>query len=517
MTRVIRRIPLWMLIFLGIWITLVSVFVYTAHGEVNSPDEAANKIFIKTFATQHNFKFTQNFIQPAAYPLFPRSTVPDGNVLTPAGFIGLPLVYGILAVLLGVAAASFFTVFFTAIASVAWWYIIKNIFNRRVADFSFLLFLSQPAIIYYTARGLFPNLLFLDCLLVAVAALWWVLVERVENKSLGAKITMGLLAIGSALVAIMVRPPEALMAFFLVGLVAIIFGQSQVRRLAIGGIGMLFFLAGGLWLARAQGFLPGGYSFANLSLVRAIFPFGVLFLPTIKHVVLFVVKLFFPWTLLSAVGFLFWLGKWRKNKTESPKILAYLLFIIPISGWLFLVYGSWNVVDNPANVNAVTMGSSYVRYWLPALILWLPFAGYFILEFFSARIIPLAVRAVLICALAGGVWRAAAGEDGLKFVWRELRTVPKTRAAIQTLIPSDSVLAVRTWDKHLFPMFPVIQPFPQNLFAINAARDLAGRGAPVFAFIEKLHPVDELWLKNNQLVLEPVQDFGNLFLYRIKI
>lgn len=516
--RAVRQIPAWMLVVLGVWAVALGIFVFTLHGEVNSPDEAANKIFIHTFVTQHNFKFLEMRPAVGAYPFFPRSTVPMGKVLAPAGFVGLPLVYGILAILFGVEAAGFFTIFFTAVGALAGWYLVKNIFNRRVADLTFLLFLCQPAVIYYAARGLFPNLLWFSCWLIALAAVWWVAAERSPKKSAATRSAMVLLALLAATAAILVRPPEALVFFGAAAVVTIIFSQGKIQRLSAALIGALIILDGVLWLARARGILPGGYAFAEVPVTHIFFPFEVAWLATIKHVSLFVLKLFWPWMLVASAGFLFWLWQWKLKNFSSPqssKILRYLVFVFPVSAWLFLVYGAWSVVDNPANASAVTLGSSYVRYWLPVLVLSLPLAAYFILEFFPQRFLPLAVRVVLVCALFGGLWRAAAGIDGLKFVWLELRAVPTTRALIKNLVPENSVLAVRTWDKHLFPLFPVLQPFPQNIFALNAARELVRQGRPVFAFIEKLRPVDVLWLKTNQITLEPVQEMGNLVLYKV--
>ena len=39
-----------------------------------------------------------------------------------------------------------------------------------------------------------------------------------------------------------------------------------------------------------------------------------------------------------------------------------------VSAWLLVVYGSWWFSDNP-DPTAITLGSSYVRYFLPLYIL----------------------------------------------------------------------------------------------------------------------------------------------------
>jgi hypothetical protein len=45
-----------------------------------------------------------------------------------------------------------------------------------------------------------------------------------------------------------------------------------------------------------------------------------------------------------------------------------------VTAWLLVYYGSWQFTDT-VGVSGPTVGASYVRYWLPVYMLWLPFAA----------------------------------------------------------------------------------------------------------------------------------------------
>jgi hypothetical protein len=63
--------------------------------------------------------------------------------------------------------------------------------------------------------------------------------------------------------------------------------------------------------------------------------------------------------------------KWKK------KYWAYLFAYFTASIILVLYYGSWIFNDNP-NLNEITIGNSYTRYWLPVYLGAMPFAAFFI-------------------------------------------------------------------------------------------------------------------------------------------
>ncbi|HTW96334.1 MAG TPA: hypothetical protein VMD74_01590, partial [Candidatus Methylomirabilis sp.] len=83
----------------------------------------------------------------------------------------------------------------------------------------------------------------------------------------------------------------------------------------------------------------------------------------------------FPWlfwpAFLGLILFFSRVWKWKK------KYWAYLLAYFAASAILILYYGSWIFNDNP-NVNEITIGNSYTRYWLPIYLGAMPLAAFFI-------------------------------------------------------------------------------------------------------------------------------------------
>jgi hypothetical protein len=80
--------------------------------------------------------------------------------------------------------------------------------------------------------------------------------------------------------------------------------------------------------------------------------------------------LFWP-AFLGFILFASRVWKWKK------KYWAYLFAYFAASAILILYYGSWVFNDNP-NVNEITIGNSYTRYWLPVYLGAMPFAAFFI-------------------------------------------------------------------------------------------------------------------------------------------
>lgn len=495
------KIPKHIAVALLLFISITVFFSFRAHQNVNSPDEAANLNFAKSWRSDTRLFVKNSVDQTKAYPLFPRSTAPIGSGVVPTGFVGLPIIFGSISILLGLWSIFYLSIFFTSIAAIGWWYLVKNIFSRKVADISVWLFLFHPAVLYYSVRGLFPNMILVDLLIVAAAAGWYAYVHRARAM---------MVLSGSALLgAIMVRPPEALITVVLFLTVLYVWGSNHTRTMSKKIMFGVVVIAGLMLLARTKNWLPGGYRFLNSnSVFGMLFPFGF-HLSRIAHAgYYFVVKLFLPLTIFSVAGISIAARELRADK----KLIAYGSFFALLSAWLFALYGSWVFSDNLKDVNAVTMGVSYVRYWLPFFVLSLPFIAV-ALEKISVRLRILCVVALIVF----GVWRALFGMEGLLWVTSEVNASHKTEQEILTRIPKNSVIAVRAWDKYFFPERSVLQPFPRDPRTFGAARELLNRKAPLFAFIETMKESDRLWMRDNGFVLTAIEIFGFNTLYEVRL
>lgn len=499
-TPVVMHAPRHLLVGLALFVVLCAGIIFTMRGSVNSPDEAANILFARSWREHGTLFVPLAITSPDAYPLFPRSTMPVVGGVAPSGFVGQSVWYGSLSWVVGDWVLPYVTLLLTAVASLAWWYIARRVFGEQIAHISFWLFLFQPAVLYYTVRGMFPNMALLDLLIIAVAAAWHWWLYRSH--------AMGALAMCAALLAIAVRPPEALVLIFLCAVSAAVWGDRELRRAAAYVCGVVVAVSFLFLLLRAVGALPGGYPFLSAT---NFFPFGIHPAAVFKNASKFIIWLFAPWVVFSTAGVLWWVYQSAKEKKWDRMVLAYFTVVVPASVWLFVLYGSWQFSDNPGDPHAITLGASHVRYWLPHLVFRMPFAALlllWIIKFLQWHEVR-AVRIFLACVVALGVWRAGWGTDGWWNIQKELSTARAITAEITTRVQPNAVLAVLAWDKHFFPARTVLQPFPREVRTVHAARELLARGTPVWAFVETLRDVDFKWLAYQKIVATPRAAYGN--------
>ncbi|MCX6780726.1 MAG: hypothetical protein NT003_01265, partial [Candidatus Magasanikbacteria bacterium] len=324
-----KKIPNHLMLGIGIFILVVGGYIFSMQGQVNSPDENANLVFARTWKSSQTLFVSNKVAPPTAYPLFPRSVSIVTNGVRPGGFIGLSVLYGSLSIFFGDTSLFYWTLFFTIIAALGWWFLIRRMFGREIADISFWLFLFHPAVLYYSARGLFPNELLLDFTIIAIAAAWYAWEHPRKN------IVMILLAIISTLSAIAVRPPEALVIFGIVCVSIMIWSSDRrIRARALTGLGGCAFIAALFFIARLKNWLPGGYQFVELNSVSSLFfPFGIHFKLVAHAVYDFTVRLFTVWSVLPAVGVMWWALESIKEKKDRL-ISAYVTVIASVSVWL---------------------------------------------------------------------------------------------------------------------------------------------------------------------------------------
>lgn len=489
----------------AIFVVTASVLVWQTQGMVNSPDEAANLTLARAMQ-KTNRLFVAAPAGSTAYPFFARSTAPVAGGVVPAGFVGLPLGYGILAKVLSGYAIFYLTIFFTVVGGLAWWFLVRRLFSARVANFAAVFWWAQPAVVYYAARGLFPNLLLIDLWLICAAAIWR---GREEKKKIN-KILLFVLGVGAAGLAVAVRPPETILlaAIFL----ALIFWQGKKRARIFSGsaAAILLLLAAGLWWAHLQTWWPGGYKFLSTRWWEVILPFG--FHPRLIWSIIwhYPLQLFWPITVVGAGGLIYW---WRKNsELSAARFVISALGILSL--WTLVAYGSWQFFDNP-DIQAVTMGVSYVRYFLPLwllLSLGLALAANFIYE---KKKWAAGVFVILFLLFSG--WRVFSGVDGYLAVRQQVRAAKQTVAAVRALLPVNAVLGVRAWDKYFWPQTAVLQPFPQEPRAVVAAADLLRHGTPVWALVRPWQEIDWRWLRDNGLRASEKKVFGDHVLYELSL
>ncbi|MDD5527573.1 MAG: hypothetical protein PHO56_01180 [Patescibacteria group bacterium] len=380
-----------------------------------SPDETANYIFAKLYAQTGQLTIYEKYNPFVDEIMQPRSFRSDNGSLKPVSFLGIILIYGTIAKISSVSVLPFLTPFFAALAIFFYYLLIKKIFTPKIAFLSAFLLLSFPVWYFYTVRSMFHNVLFVSLLIIGM---YFIILAASraskKNKFFSWRFwqmdwlnlflaAMGGLFIGGALIT---RTSEAI---WLIPALTILwlFNLKKIGFLKL--IIFIFFIA--LPFAPIMswnevlygGYLNGGYTeinksittvaTASVALTKTVVSRQFSFLPEplnkIKDTIFYFglnynqSEINFKSYFLKMFPLLFWpafLGfilfvsrvwKWKK------KYWAYVFAYFAASAILILYYGSWVFNDNP-NINEITIGNSYTRYWLPVYLFAMPFAAFFI-------------------------------------------------------------------------------------------------------------------------------------------
>lgn len=427
----------------GFFIGTASFNYYTqADGFVKwlSPDESANYNFTKLYAQEKRLEFFEKYNLLAADVMHPRSFRSDQGLIKPVSFLGLVLIYGTIAGLTTYKILPYLTPIFAALGLIFYFLLIKEVFGKRNALISAIAAASLPPLIYYSARSMFHNVLFVVLLIIS----FYFAVIMVKTKKLpasprlagqgGLELQQGRLELGRGQTnraevkfKILKFLPDvyAALAGAILGLAVIVRSAELIWLIPawlalwlfnikkVGLIKLLIFLA-----FLAFSLLPalfwnqilyrsiwrGGYDEMNQSILniagagQAIVKSGGLKTEVIKNNLTQIKNNFFHFGFLPGKSFkmlyfyfaamfywLFWpalLGFfWLLKKIDKWKRrhFCYLTVYAIIFFILLFYYGSWDFHDNP-DPKSHTIGNSYARYWLPIYLGALPLASFFLIK-----------------------------------------------------------------------------------------------------------------------------------------
>lgn len=490
----------------------------------NSPDEAANYFFAMRLVNTQSISVVEPLNGLANNLIHPRATRVVNGAIVPAGFLGEPLIYGVFGLAFSRAILPFITPIFTVLALLALYACWRRLFETRVAQIATILLAIHPAVWYYASRGFYHNLLFFNLLIFTCWGYWrW----RESEWSLG-WLVFWIFALAAAL---FVRTSE----IFWVLPIAVITLIRDRRSLRLAHLYTGVFTAGlliiiSLWLAiiiYGQVWPPGyqisGASstvFAKLpSIIRmplwAILPFGFSPFSIISNFWRYGIILFLPIWLLVAGGFLL-------NRGQSLQHPYFIMSSIATL-WLAVYYGSWDISDT-VGATGLTVGSSYVRYWIPLYTVWLPYAAEAILAI-QRRLSDSAGRiwvAFMILLLSGTSFTQVFFEypEGLTYVAERLQKYRRTIITAEKIIAPNAIIIGDRADKVFFPERRVIVSDGRPVFSIPPALDAAVRLAeimPVYFYtVERPSEEIQTMLKRNRFNLgTPVILPDGAFLYRL--
>lgn len=513
---------------LAVALAVYSFFPWvTASREIvrfNSPDEAANYFFTTRVIGAQSISVAEPLNGIANNLIHPRSARVVNGAIVPASFVGLSVIYGIVGLAFSRAILPFLTPLFTVLALLTVYACARRLFEFKTALLAIILLTIHPAVWYYASRGFYHNVLFFDLLVFT----WWGYWRWREHGRSQGWLIFCLVTLAAAL---FVRTSEALWVVPMAA--ATIFVDRRELRpahlftaLLMGGLLIIFYfylaitIYGQIWPPGYQMSGASGILFSKLpSLIRiplwAVAPFGFSPLNIVSNFFNYGIMLFLPFWLLVVGGF------WYDRGQEIKRSYAFVAGLITL--WLAIYYGSWNISDT-VGASDLTIGISYVRYWLPIYAIWLPYAALALLairRMFTGMTGRLWL-ALVILLLAGSSFMQVFFDypEGLTYVAERLQQYRHSVIYTESMVAANSVIIGDRADKVFSPERRVIVSDGRPVFFIPGVLETTVRLAevvPVY-FYTVDRPNAELQEKLRQYrlnLLSPIMLPDGAFLYRL--
>lgn len=500
-----------------------------------SPDETANYTVAKLYAETGNLTIFEKYNLLAKDIIHPRSFRSDWGLIKPVSFLGLPLLYGHLAVWLGVEILPYLTPLFGALGLIFFYLLIRKIFDASTALVATLLASVFPVYIYYAARSMFHNVLFLFALIAGLYFLTICLPVKSSDKSYLKHNLLSFLA--TVLAGLMIGLALVTRTSELLWLGPLLLGLWLFNIKRFGFIRPWLFLYGGFmvflpifyWNNILYGsFFSSGYPELNSSLAsltqdsstlaheilggkllalkatifkigQTIFHFGFSLKQSYKMFQSYFYQMF-PWLFWSAsLGILTFLSLEKEYKKRR---WLFLIGWLGLSLVLIIYYGSWVFFDNP-DPKSFTIGNSYTRYWLPFYFGAIALASLFLVKITNLLKYPVAVWGVRLIAIAivatlsiQYIWLEPA--EGLKVSIQKQIEAKVEWSKVLALTEPNAVIITRYHDKLFFPERKVIVGLFNDKNMIKEYANLVKK-IPVYYYNFSYKPDDVVYLNNGLL------------------
>jgi len=222
----------------------------------------------------------------------------------------------------------------------------------------------------------------------------------------------------------------------------------------------------------------------------------------------------FPWlAAASLVGALVLVGEKRQR--------GWVLMTVIVSAILIVIYGGWNFTDNP-DPTIVTIGTSYVRYWLPIFVLTTPLIAESLIwlanrtRAVTAR--PIILAGLVVSMIGLSIHPVFFAPDGLAITRANLMDFAQTQQQVVNATEPSSVIVVDRDDKFLWPDRQVIQPLRSDF--TYASLPIIAKSAPLYYFgitfpQTDLDYLNQQKLKGLGLQIRLIKTIGEESLYKL--
>jgi hypothetical protein len=424
----------------------------------------------------------------------------------------------------------------------AWTAIISRYFGRRVGIVSGILLLVHPAWWYWASRVFMPNVPFLA---LAMIGAYFMLVAPIAAAAQKKEYRgVGLLSRSDGAIAgvcfglaLAMRTSEIYwMAFAALAIIAMYRREVSWARMCIAVfftaavfVPFLFlnqslygnaFMTGYGQLGDTALPQTGGRAAALLGPLRPLlFPLGFAPRTAVAHAWTYGVVFFWWWSVLLGIAGIFAMYR-RERWSREAKTYGMTASVVAI--WLILFYGSWTFQDNP-DPSAITIGASYLRYWLPIFVMsTVPAAWFFNRMTYRMSVRRGVVSLGIACLIVTGISAFAvfgAKQEGLLALRQTLFEYDAAAKLIIERTEPTSIIIVDRADKFLFPERSVVYPLRDE--RTYTAIPILKRHGSLYYFGITLPDKDVQYLndeklKSSDLVVETVTSIGEETLYAFR-
>lgn len=425
-----------------------------------APDEIINYSAVRAYVDHGTFSITEAIPEDTGGVIKPRGTqVLDGNVI-PLSYLSFPFILASIAKLFGEWSIYLFTPILGALALLAYYSLVREYLGEFKARISLILVASFPSVFFFTYKALWHNMPFTSFLILAV----WSIRSAGRTRHWTQFGLAGLLT-GAAL---SIRPNEAVWALPLMVVLFFLNNSRRINwRILFAGVCVIAAVLPTL-LLNAKTF-GGPFSFGYTlaierqsagetgtpslaSIRRLLLPAR----PTLEHYqtatrwyAIDIAPFHFVFFVIGA--FALWLQRDRLMK-------RWLILSGICSAWLYYYYFGTIYSGYPTNVLEPSIGSSYLRYLLPATFFLSPFLAVGITAISDAyrrttgRSSMATVLTIGLC-LSGLFVTALNRDSGLvKYLSSDVPGIRQARQEIVSQTAPDAVIIAGRKDKTFFPV-----------------------------------------------------------------
>jgi 4-amino-4-deoxy-L-arabinose transferase-like glycosyltransferase len=452
----------------------------------NWPDAMANQVFSEQFRLETTLRKIIPVHTDSIPVVHPRSVNIVHEQLVPLGFIGFPVIYGLWGKVFGNYGMLFLTPLLGSLGIVLFYYLIKKLFdNSAPALVSAVLLAFFAPWLYYTSMNMLSTVPFLVLFMAALACFIFSKKDRTylvfKYFSMPHDVLFGVM--GGALlgVCLWIRPVE--LPWMLLWLGYLLYLQEPIRRwksvlyaflgvLAVSvpfiminahtyghwyDVGYMNFSSAGAVIDRLPTEFTNGAGNTVLRWLKVLLmPFGLHERAMLTNLWTYFGYFFGPWLIVSLGGLLWY---WR-SREWNRRVTGYIFVAPATTAWLLFYYGNWIFADGDT-LRYNLMGSSYMRYFLPAFVALIPGIGYALWKsgnFFKQQWIRWGIPILGVCffSVLGMAWAFLPRYDGLLAVHRNVVGYDAAFRVVQQNIEPNAVIVVDRADKIFFPTYLVV-------------------------------------------------------------